>query len=133
MNLLAHGAAWLHTQRHSHLTDLVVYRVGGNGSGTEKQATRGRTGADQMIQDQLITSGGIDDFIFAAADFDLDATPPAPRDTVTDADGFLWEVAEVGGEPCWRYSDQHRNAIRVHVVQSAVIPEPDEEEPELPP
>jgi hypothetical protein len=118
-NLLASGAAWLHSQRHDHLTETVIYRIGGTGSGTELQATRGRTGADQLIHDQLITSGGIDDFLFLAADFDLAADPPRPRDTIEDTDGKLWEVAEIGGEPCWRHSDPHRNAIRVHVVSQA--------------
>jgi hypothetical protein len=72
-----------------------------------------------FTEGDLISSGGIRDFIFTAADFNVASvfTPPVPRDTVEDADGLLWQVAEIGGEPAWRYSDAHKHSIRVHVIK----------------
>jgi hypothetical protein len=118
-DLLKSGAAWLNATRAAKLASNVTYRRGGSGTGFTLAGTVGRTEADQVAEGDLISSAGIRDFIFTTSDFDVSSvfTPPAARDTVEDEDGILWQVAEIGGEPCWRYSDAHKNAIRVHVIK----------------
>jgi len=118
-DLLKSGAAWLNATRAAKLASNVTYRRSGVGAGVTLAATVGRTEADQVTEGDLISSGGIRDFIFTAADFNVASvfTPPVPRDTVEDADGLLWQVAEIGGEPAWRYSDAHKHSIRVHVIK----------------
>lgn len=119
MNQLSNGARWMHARRHEALSSSVLYT---RASGNQKviRATIGRTGADQLAESELITSGGIRDYLFRTCDFFINGVfvPPAPRDVIKECDLQIWDVAEIGGEPCWRYSDEYRNAIRVHAVKA---------------
>lgn len=118
-DLLKSGAAWLEAQRAAKLATSVTYRRGGIGSGFAVAGTIGRTEADQVIDATSITSAGIRDWIMSYTAFEVSSTfvPPAIGDTIEEADGALWKVVEIGGEPCWRYSSPHKNSIRIHVVK----------------
>lgn len=117
MNMLRDGAAWLHAKRHEKLVESVSYLRVGAVTSTTLAATRCRPAGDQMAEDQVMISGQAMDWIFRAEDFEGAAgVPPVCRDTITATDGTIWEVAEIGGEGCWRYSDEYQNAIRVHTV-----------------
>lgn len=118
-DLLKSGAAWLNATRAAKLASNVTYRRGGSGSGFTLAGTVGRTEADQVVDGELVSSGGIRDYIFSTSSFVTSSVfnPPEARDTVEDADGLMWQVAEIGGEPAWRYSDAHKNSIRVHVIK----------------
>jgi len=122
--MLADAASWLHNQRHDHLSSPVTYyraaeNTQGSPSGTTLQATVGRTAADQLAVDQWISSAGVRDYLVRSQDFTTASVlvPPASRDWIRDADGTEWEVAEIGGEPCWRFSDEYKNALRVHTIR----------------
>lgn len=118
-DILKSGAAWLNATRAAKMASNVTYRRGGNGSGFAVAGTVGRTEADQVVDASVITSAGIRDFIFSTEAFLVSSTfvPPAIGDTIEEADGALWKVVEIGGEPCWRYSSPHKQSIRVHVVK----------------
>lgn len=118
-DLLKQGTAWLNTTRRAKMASSVTYRRGGSGNGFSVAGTVGRTGADQVVESDLINSAGIRDWIFSAADFFVSQSfvAPAPLDTIEEADETLWQVTEIAGEPCWRWSDDHRQAIRVHVIK----------------
>jgi hypothetical protein len=114
--MLSDGAAWLHAKRHQKLVEAVQYQRGTN-SPVALSATRCRTAGDQMADDQVVIAGQTIDWIFRAEDFEGAGGPfPQARDKITGADGSIWEVAEISGEDCWRYSDEYQNAIRVHTV-----------------
>jgi hypothetical protein len=119
-DLLKSGAAWLNATRAAKLATNVTYRRGGIGSGFVVGATVGRTEADQVAEGDMIASGGIRDYIISTAAF-LAAgafVAPAARDTIEESDGMFWQVAEIAGEPAWRYSDAHKNSVRVHVIKA---------------
>jgi hypothetical protein len=111
---------WLHQQRHEKMSVAVSYQRIAGGSALSLQGTRGRTDNDQGQVGELVTAAVVDDWLFRADDFITGGTfvPPAKRDTVTEtATGKVWEVVELPSEPVWRYSEQYRNAIRVHVKE----------------
>lgn len=120
MDLLAAAAEWLHGQRVEYLTTTVGYRRQGSATVLNLDATIGRTDAKLLRASEMTTSAGIRDYLFATSDFvsGSDLVPPAKRDQIIEPDGTTYEVAELPGEPAWRFSDEHRNAIRVHAVRA---------------
>ena len=100
------------------MANSVVYTRLGE-AGVTIKATIGNTAAEKLAESELVTSAGVRDYLFRTIDFLVAGvfTPPARLDTVTEADGATWEVVEVAGEPVWRYSDEYRNAIRVHTAR----------------
>lgn len=120
INILADAAAWLHRERHARAGVALHYQRIAGVSVIAIFGTRGRTDADQLQLGELVVGSVIDDWILRAEDFIVAAAFMAPvaRDTITEiATGKRWEVLELPGEPVWRYSDQYRNAIRVHVKE----------------
>jgi len=115
MNLLRVGAAWLDRKRHEKLSEAVTYqRVGGSGFSVD--ATIGRTGSDQLTEGELVAGLKVRDSLIRAVDLRVSGTFVAPRrgDLVTDADGQVWEVVEIGGEECWRWSTEYKDSVRIH-------------------
>jgi hypothetical protein len=121
-NVLARAARWLHKKRDEFLVIQVAYRRGGVGQVRALRATIGQTGADQLVEGYFVTSEGIKDYLFNTSDFIVGDVfqPPQLLDTITEPDGQAWQVVEIGGEPCWRFSDEYENAIRVHTVSEQV-------------
>ena len=117
-NFLASAATWLHGQRHSNMSSSVTYTRFG-GAPQTMAATIGRTDAERLGESELVTTAGVRDYIFRTIDFLVDGVfvPPDRMDSIAEADGATWEVVEVAGEPVWRYSDEYRNAIRVHTAR----------------
>ena len=119
-NLLANAATWLHGLRHASLAETITYQRISGGTALSIQGTKGRTAGELLVESEWSGSAGVMDWILRTTDFGPDKgsfRPPALRDTITEADGTVWDVVEIPGEPVWRYSDTFRNAIRVHVVQ----------------
>lgn len=116
MNKLRVGAAWLDRKRHEELSEAVTYQRS-SGSGFAINATIGRTGSDQLTEGEMVAGIKVRDYIFRAVDLRVAGTFVAPRrgDLVTDADGQVWEVVEIGGEECWRWSTEYKDSVRVHV------------------
>jgi hypothetical protein len=115
--MLKRGAAWLHARRHGRLSESVSYQRVGATEPTALLATRCRTVTDQVAEDQILVSGQTLDWIFRTEDFEGALGPfPEPRDTIT-ASGVIFQVAGIGGEQAWRFSDEYDNAIRVHTVR----------------
>lgn len=122
-DLLAQGAAWLAQQRRKHCAQKVAYSRPSTGSTLRKvPATRGRSLHQIEQGDGALVSVESDDFIIAPGDLKLDGveSEPAAGDRITDADGYVYEVAPPiggGGEPHWRWADGHRQDLRIHVKQ----------------
>lgn len=116
MNVLRSAAAWLDRQRHERLSEAVTYQRSG-ASAFSVNATIGRTGSDQLTEGELVAGVKVRDYIFRAVDLRVSGTfvPPRRGDLVTDADGQVWEVVEIGGEECWRWSTEYKDSVRVHV------------------
>ncbi len=121
-NFLKTGVTWLESMRNTHLTESVTYtRVGA--VGRTIPATPGRGDGDDLIETEVSITAQIKDFLIAVSELDESGTfvPPRKGDTIT-WNGHLYEVAEIGMNPCWRYSDDYEQRVRVHTVRSAAAP-----------
>ena len=47
---------------------------------------------------------------------------PTPGDLIIEADDRTFEVQDIAGEPCWRWSDPYHKTLRIHT--KAVPPPP---------
>ena len=117
-DILANAASWLHGRRHATMSSDVVYQRAAGGSALPIKATRGREIGDQLVDNELTSNANQTDWICRKVDFVVSGqfVQPVRLDTVT-VGGQVWEVAEIAGEPCWRYSDEFENAIRIHTVR----------------
>jgi len=119
-DLLEQSSAWLDGQRKKFLAKTVTYCRGQ--AEVSCPATVGRTTFE--VED---STGGVErfearDFIITAADLVLDGVVALPergdriRETVGEAT-LVYEVVSPGQEPCWRWSDPYRLALRIHTKQ----------------
>ncbi|HPM23988.1 MAG TPA: hypothetical protein PLP66_08770 [Phycisphaerae bacterium] len=116
-DLLERGAAWLDQQRSRHLTRTVTYLRGAEG--VDLPATIGKTVFEQADEYGVIHRTESRDYLISAADLVLSGTQEQPKagDRIRETVGaqvFLYEVMAPGGEPPGRYSDPHRNTLRIH-------------------
>ena len=116
-DLLERGAAWLDQQRSRHLTLMVTYLR--DTDSVDLAATIGQTTFEQADEYGVIHRTQSRDYLISAADLVLVGTVEQPKagDRIRETVGaqvFLYEVMAPGGEPPWRYSDPHRNTLRVH-------------------
>jgi hypothetical protein len=75
------------------------------------QATFGKTGFEVADESGLTINAQVWDFLILA-----DALPgiePEPGDVIA-ANGRRYEVVNLGGEGCWRWSDPYRETYRIH-------------------
>ena len=116
-DLLGQAAAWLDDQRVRHLSRPVTYARGEHS--VEVQAAIGHTAFEVDDGTGVLEQYESRDFIVRAADLVLDgaSVTPARGDRIREEqDGmvYVYEVMAPGREPCWRYSDPHRRALRIH-------------------
>ena len=122
-DLLEVGAKWLTGKLKDHASRAVLYQRGDEQ--VSLQATIGRTLL--KLDDG---SGGVRmewtdrDFLIPAADLVLGGSVTLPRrgDRIREMAGdgeLVYEVLAPGGEPPWRWSDHHRQRLRIHTKQIA--------------
>jgi len=116
-DLLGDAAAWLSKQRESYLSRAVDYVRGENS--VTVAAMIGRTVFDVGREYGITERVESRDYIITAASLVVggDTILPSPGDTIRETVGstvHVYEVMAPGSEPCWRYSDNYRIALRVH-------------------
>ncbi len=116
-DLLANAAIWLAQQRTKHLTQQILYRR--DALTVTVPATIGKT--EFEVDDEFGVVQRIEsrDFLILASELILDgiATIPERGDVIEKQAGdqtLQYEVTAPGKEPCWRYSDLHRQTLRIH-------------------
>ena len=119
-DLLEQSSAWLDGQRKKYLAKAVVYCRGQ--AEVEVLATAGRTTFEVESSTGVAERFESRDFIITAADLVLDggAVVPERGDRIKETVGSLtlvYEVVGPGSEPCWRWSDPYRLAMRIHTKQ----------------
>ena len=116
-DLLSNGMAWLESQRREHLSTSIVYER--DGDSLPLPATIGRTEFEVEDTTGVLEKVVTRDFLVAAADLVLGGSTTLPergdlvRETVGNEE-HVHEVVGPGAEPAWRYSDPHRNTLRIH-------------------
>lgn len=116
-DMLAWGSNWLEEERDEHLTRTVVY-VRGEDS-VSIAATFGRVAYRVEGNYGILERHEVRDYLVLAADLVLDGAEvlPQPGDRIRETVGdtvHVYEVMPIGGEPCWRYSDDFRQTLRIH-------------------
>ena len=116
-NLLERGNAWLESMRQKHTTRDIEYSRGGETISI--RATVGRTVFQISREYGLFERTEARDYIVETARFVFGGAPSLPKkgDRIRETDGarvFVYEVMAPGSEPCWRYSDPERRALRIH-------------------
>ena len=120
-DLLEQSSDWLDGQRKKHLAKAVTYCRGQ--AEVEVLATVGRTTFEIESSTGVSERFEARDFVITAADLVLDGVVVMPErgDRIKETAGsqtLVYEVVGPGSEPCWRYSDPYRLAIRVHTKQA---------------
>lgn len=123
-DMLRDGMKWLSCKLKQHASQSVVYVRGAQS--VPVQATVGRT---MMKLDDGYGGVRIEwtdrDYLIPAADLILGGSTTLPQrgDKIRETQGtttYVYEVMAPGNEPVWRWSDEHRTTIRVHVKQVGV-------------
>jgi len=119
-DLLEQSSAWLEDQRTKHLSRTVTYRRGALSA--EVAATIGKTvfRVDDQYGAQIRSESR--DYLILTVDLVLggNATLPQRGDQIRETVGetvFVYEVIAPGDEPCFRFSDPYRKALRIHTKQ----------------
>ena len=107
-DLLRQGSQWLGVQLREHASSPVTYRRGE--VELEVPATFGRT--EYEVADDYGTTirTHVIDFLILA---DALGSEPEAGDVIV-ADGRTFEVMDLAGQGCWRWSDPYRKTFRIH-------------------
>lgn len=119
-NLMHRGSQWLAGKLVQHAATPVTYRRGVVTA--PLTATVGQTRYESHDQDGVITRSLVRDFLIDTAALVGSAIASLPKrgdqieETVAGTT-YVYEVANIGGEPPWRYSDPYRTKLRIHTRQ----------------
>jgi hypothetical protein len=126
MDLLRTANEWLQKTRKAYAASPVTYqRVSASASfpasyGRAEYTVTGSEGFTAVFESW--------DFLVDAADLELDGETTAPKvgDRVIVGeldDGLVYEVVNVPGGKCWRWSDSFQRTYRVHTKYVGVQPQ----------
>ena len=107
-DLLRQGSDWLERMRTAHCSSPVEYRR--DDLILPIMTTYGKTDVEVADESGLTIGSFIWDFLVLAADLGFE---PKIGDVIV-ADGRKYEVLNIGGERCWRWSDPYRQTYRIH-------------------
>ena len=107
-DLLRQGIEWLEQQRTAHCSSPVIYHR--DITEYPVNATFGKTDFEVADESGLTIGSHVWDFLILAADLGIE---PEAGDVIA-ADGRRFEVMNLGGDGCWRWSDPYRQTYRIH-------------------
>ena len=107
-DLLRQGSEWLEQQRTAHCSSPVEYRC--KGATMNVMATFGRTEMELADESGLTITAQVWDFLINSESL---IREPEAADVIA-ANGRRYEVMNLGGEGCWRWSDPYRHTYRIH-------------------
>jgi len=113
-DMLRTACSWLTQQRKTHCASSIAYSRGPLEATFE--ATFGQTAYEVQDEFGVLIVAHAPDFLLSAADLAAVFVEPALGDRI-EADGKLYEVMRIGGEGVWRYSDPHRQTMRIHTKE----------------
>ena len=117
-DMLQDGLAWLDAQRASHMASPVEYRRDPDAFAVN--ATFGKTDYEVADESGLTIGSHVWDFLITADELSPEGFEPEPGDVIAAPSagsgqaGRKYEVMNLGGEGCWRWSDPYRQTYRIH-------------------
>ena len=115
-DLLQQGSQWLEQMRTEHCSSPVEYRR--NAEKRSVRATFGSTRCEVGDGSGLTIVSRIRDFLILAGELGI---LPEPGDVIA-LGGRRFEVMDLAGEGCWRWSDPYHQTLRVHTKFTGVEP-----------
>jgi hypothetical protein len=118
-DLLRQGCQWLEQMRTAHCASQVTYR-----RGTDELSVPATIGKpDGSLEDQygLRVGATMLDFLISAADLSSAFGRPQSGDQIM-ADGRVYEVLDLAGQGCWRWSGVPGITMRIHTKEVAGQP-----------
>ena len=113
-DLLRQGSQWLEDMRTAHVSSPVEYRR--DAQVLTVNATFGQTSFEVADESGLTVGSHVWDFLILAEELGFD---PEPGDVIA-ANGRQYEVMNLSGEGCWRWSDPYRQTYRIHTKDIGV-------------
>lgn len=112
IDMMRKGMKWLELQRTKHMSSPVIYKTN-RGAGLESvevQATFGKTSYEVADGYGATIKTHVIDFLILAEELQFE---PEAGDIIV-ANGRKYEVMNLIGESCWRWSDPYRMTLRIH-------------------
>ncbi len=117
-DLLRQGSQWLGQMQLQHCSSPVTYRR--DQESHEVDATFGRTEYEVEDEYGLRVGAQVTDFLIPAEVFPFDE-PEAGDQIVAPSTGSgqatVFEVMNLAGQGHWRWSDPHRQTMRIHTKE----------------
>lgn len=120
-DLLQSALASLDATQKTHMAQAVTYHRGASSVAvTATPASSEFEVAD--LTTGLSSTTEMQDFLIAAADIIIGGSvvEPAPGDQVRwviGSDTFIYEVMEIQGQQCFKYTSPYKNRVRIHSKQ----------------
>ena len=118
-DMLKNGMTWLETQRTAHLAGPAEYRRAGQEALTVN-ATFGQTTYEVTDEYGLRVEAHMTDFLILADELWPAFEEPQTGDQIV-VEGRLYEVIELSGQGHWRWSDPHRQTLRIHAKEVDIL------------
>ena len=117
-DLLRQGSQWLAGVLRQHAASPVTYSRPPADEDDETvelelAATLGKTDYEKLDEYGMPVGATATDFLVSAADFTGTFGEPQAGDRIVFA-GAVYEVLELPGQGCWRWSDGFGNTMRIH-------------------
>lgn len=122
-DLLRQGSQWLAGVLKQHAASLVTYSRPPADEEDETveleiAATLGKTDYEKLDPYGMPVGATASDFLMAAADLTGTFGEPQVGDRIV-CSGAMYEVLELPGQGCWRWSDGFGSLIRIHTKRIA--------------
>ncbi len=113
-DLLQKGLQFLESQRQQHMAEEVTYQRGADT--VTVLATFGKTEYEVEASEGITVGAEVIDFLIAATELVIQDQPIQPRygDQIIVAGQGTYEVLDLPGAGCWRYSDPYQMTFRIH-------------------
>lgn len=118
-DLLSVGDTFLAEKRHAFMARPIIYRTSGGELAID--ATPGRVETEVVDQQTgAVSPSHARDYIVRAVDLRINGVPIDPKPGHLIVDGqFVFEVCDLGIEPCFRLADNSGIDLRIHTKQAA--------------
>ena len=117
-DLLRQGSQWLAGVLSRHAASPVTYSrpVSGGGDLVELPvaATLGKTDCEKPDEYGLPVGATATDFLVVDAEFTATFGEPTIGDRIATDDDAVYEVLELPGQGCWRWTDGFGSLLRIH-------------------
>jgi len=118
-NLLQEALQFLDAKRRGHMAQEVAYKRGADSAVV--LATFGKTAYQVEASEGITVGAEVVDFLISACELAIQGSPIRPQsgDRILVEGQGTYEVLDLPGAGCWRYSDPYQMTYRIHTKKIA--------------